>query len=59
MGYNEERVMLLLGCDYGDGDPGALADPICNDSPYPGPRLLFEIPIKGHVWNLEPGKNGP
>lgn len=39
MGYNriEERVMLLLGCDHGDRDPGALADPICNDSPYPGP----------------------
>lgn len=37
MGYNEERIMLLLGCDHGDSDPGALADPICNDSPYPVP----------------------
>lgn len=59
MGYDEERVMLLLGCDHDDWDPGALADPICNDSPYPGPWLPLEIPIRGHMWNPEPGKNRP
>ena len=37
MGYDEEHVMVLLGCDQGDEDPGALADPISNDSPHSGP----------------------
>ena len=59
MGYDEERVMVLLGCDQGDGDPGALADPISNDSPRSGPWLLLEIPIRKHVWKPEPGKNRP
>lgn len=27
MGYDEERVILLLSCDQGDWDPGAFADP--------------------------------
>lgn len=39
MGYDEERVILLLSCDQGDWDPGAFADPVSKDSPLFWPMI--------------------